>query len=138
MIGNSVGLLVGTSETTSTGAPPSGTAHPAKIRANSNARIRIFFYLTSLPSVHVWRHLLDFVNVESLLTFALVNVNDRWFVVPNLLPYEVKTIDIGAALVSGDGNTVAVWGGGQGSSVMISDVMPTLTNTFVYPDAPLY
>ena len=75
---------------------------------------------------------------ESLLTYALVNVNERWFVMPTLLPYEVKTIDIGAALVAGDDNTVTVWGGGHGSSVMISDVIPTITNTFVYPDAPLY
>ena len=44
-----------------------------------------------------------------------------------LLPYEVKTIDIGSALASGDDNTLTVWGGGHGSSVMISDVMPTIT-----------
>ena len=74
---------------------------------------------------------------ESILTYALVNVNDRWFVMPTLLPYEIKTIDIGAALVSGDKNTVTVWGGGHGSQVMISLVMPSRTNTFVYPDEPI-
>ena len=72
------------------------------------------------------------------LAYALVNVNGRWFIMPTLLPYEIKTIDIGSALVPGEKNTVTVWGGGHGSQVMISDVMPTRTNTFAYPDAPLY
>ena len=67
-----------------------------------------------------------------------MNVNDRWFVMPTLLPYEVKTIDIGAALVAGEKNTVTVWGGGHRFQVMISDAMPTITNTFVYPDEPIY
>ena len=75
---------------------------------------------------------------ESLLTYVLVNVNDKWFVMPTLLPYEVKTIDIGSALVFGDDNAVTVWGGGNGSQVMISDAMPEVTNTFAYPDEPLY
>lgn len=75
---------------------------------------------------------------ESLMTYALVNVNDKWFVMPTLQPYEIKTIDIRSAMVAGDDNTVTVWGGGHGSVVMISDVMPTRTNTFSYPDEPLY
>ena len=57
---------------------------------------------------------------------------------PILRPYEVKTIDIGSALVPGEENTVTVRGGGHGSSVMISDVMPMRTNTFVFPDGPIY
>ena len=73
-----------------------------------------------------------------MITYALVNVNDRWFIMPTLLPYEIKTIDIGSALVVGAKNTVTVWGGGHGSQVMISDVMPTWTNTFAYPDEPIY
>ena len=75
---------------------------------------------------------------EAIITYALVNVNDRWFVMPTLLQYQVKTLDIGSALVAGQNNTVTVWGGGHRSQVMISDVMPTRTNTFAYPDEPLY
>ncbi|MCH7653405.1 MAG: hypothetical protein IIB14_06985, partial [Chloroflexi bacterium] len=75
---------------------------------------------------------------ESIITYALVNVNDRWFIMPTLLPYEIKTIDIGSVLVAGANNAITVWGGGHGSSVMISDVMPAWTNTFAYPDEPLY
>ena len=75
---------------------------------------------------------------ESILTYALVNVNDRWFVMPTLLPYEIKTIDIGSALVAGAKNTITVWGGGHRSQLMLSDVTPTRTNTFAYADEPLY
>jgi len=75
---------------------------------------------------------------ESIITYALVNVNDKSFIMPTLLPYEVKTIDIGSAMVAGAKNTITVWGGGHGSQVMISDVMPTRTNTFAYPDELLY
>ena len=75
---------------------------------------------------------------ESIITYALVNVNDKWFIMPTLLPYEIKTIDIGSAMVAGAKNTVTVWGGGHGSQVMISDVIPRMTNMFAYPDAPLY
>lgn len=57
---------------------------------------------------------------------------------PTLLPYEVKTIDIGAALVAGEKNRVTVWGGVHRSQMMISDVMPKVTNTFTYLDEPLY
>ncbi len=55
---------------------------------------------------------------------------------PTLRPHEVKTIYVGQALVSGEDNTITVWGGGHESSVMISDVMPARTNTFAYPAAP--
>jgi hypothetical protein len=75
---------------------------------------------------------------ESIITYAMVNVNNRWFLMPTLLPYEVKTIDIGSALVSGEKNTVTVWGGGHRSQVMISDVIPARTNTFAYPVDLLY
>ena len=57
---------------------------------------------------------------------------------PILRPYEVKTIDIGSALVPGEENTITVWGGDHKSQVMISDVIPTWTNTFAYPDEYLY
>ena len=67
-----------------------------------------------------------------------MNVNDKWFVMPILRPYEVKTIDIGSALVAGEKNTITVRGGGHRSSVMISDGMPVWTNTFAYPDQLLY
>lgn len=86
-------------------------------------------------ALHQRDRYIAFSNIgESILTYALVNVKDRWFFIPTLQPYEVKTIDIGTALVAVDENTVTVWGGGHGTQVMISDVMPIETNTFAYPE----